>query len=125
LLKFLKLLNNPSICVLFLSAGNQKAKFKWRNIDETSPDGIPLLWISFSGFEDFAVLSRYNPIPTQLDTHLNTQLDTHLDENQSRVDDCIFSGFLKNEEDSSKVVLTGGCPGDDSFEVRLGSVRLG
>jgi hypothetical protein len=67
------------------------------NIDETSPDGIPLLWISFSGFEDFAVLSRYN-----------------------QVDECIFSGFLKNEEDYSKVVLTGGCPGDDSFEVRLG-----
>ena len=111
------------------------------NIDETSPDGIPLLWISFSGFEDFAVLSRYNPIPTHLDTqfdthfdtqldtlhdtHFDTHFDTHLDEFQSRVDECIFSGFLKNEEESSKVVLTGGCPGDDSFEVRFGKVRLG
>jgi hypothetical protein len=100
---------------IILSAGNQKARFKWIH-NETSTDGVPLLWISFSGFEDFAVLSRYNPMPT----HLNTHPDTHLDEFQSQVDECIFSGFIKNEEDSSKVVLTLGCPGDDSFEVRLG-----
>ena len=109
---------------IILSAGNQKARFKWIH-NETSTDVVPLLWISFSGFDDFAVLSRYNPIPTHLDTHLNTHPDTHLDEFQSRVDECIFSGFIKNEEDSSKVVLTLGCPGDDSFEVRLGKVRLG
>jgi hypothetical protein len=103
---------------IILSAGNQKARFKWIH-NETSTDVVPLLWISFSGFDDFAVLSRYNPIPTHLDTHLNTHPDTHLDEFQSRVDECIFSGFLKNEENYSKIVLTGGCPGDDSFEVRL------
>ena len=78
--------------------------FTWLN--ERSPTGIPLLEIKFpdTGEIDVAVLNRYNPIPVEID------------ETRSEVDECIFKGFLKNEL-NAQVALTGGCPGDKSFDV--------
>jgi hypothetical protein len=68
---------------------------------------IPLLSITFAdGSEDVAVLIRYNPIPIEKD------------EFRSEVDQCIFKGFLRNDP-SSEVTMAGGCPGEDSFDVRF------
>jgi hypothetical protein len=38
------------------------------------------------------------------------------DETQSEVDPCIFKGHLEDELDS-EVLVTGGCPGSDTFDV--------
>jgi len=54
--------------------------------------------------DDIIILNRYNPIPVDLD------------EFRSEVDPCIFKGFLKSDP-NSEVVLTGGCPGDHTFDV--------
>ena len=51
-----------------------------------------------------AVLDPYNPIPIEAD------------ESRSSVDPCIFKGKL-DTDDQSQVLVTGGCPGEDSFEV--------
>ena len=51
-----------------------------------------------------AVLDSYNPIPIEVD------------ESRSAVDPCIFKGKL-DTDDQSQVLVTGGCPGEDSFEV--------
>jgi hypothetical protein len=51
-----------------------------------------------------AVLDPYNPIPIEAD------------ESRSAVDPCIFKGKL-DTDDQSQVLVTGGCPGEDSFEV--------
>jgi hypothetical protein len=62
------------------------------------------------GKEDLvAVLSHYNPIPVELD------------ENRAEPDPCIFKGYLQSEE-TSQVLVTGGCHGFDSFEVRFDKV---
>jgi hypothetical protein len=37
-------------------------------------------------------------------------------ESDESVDDCIFTGFLRNESNVA-VTLTGGCPFDNTFEV--------
>ena len=55
--------------------------------------------------DQVAILSHYNPIPKEVD------------ESNSEVDPCLFKGFLENEE-TSTVLVTGGCPGEDNFEVR-------
>ena len=48
-----------------------------------------------------AVLDPYDPIPIA---------------SRSAVDPCIFKGKL-DTDDQSQVLVTGGCPGEDSFEV--------
>jgi hypothetical protein len=99
---------------LFQVGAKRSPTFTW--LEERSEDGIPLLEIRFANNDDedvedvegdssdFAVLSRYNPIPVELD------------ESRSPVDQCIFKGFLLNEP-NAQVALTGGCPGDNSFDV--------
>jgi hypothetical protein len=74
-------------------------------LSERSESGIPHLSIKTDGREDLvAVLAPYNPIPIEADS------------SRSAVDPCIFKGHLANEDDA-QVLVTGGCPGDDSFEV--------
>ena len=78
-------------------------KFSW--LSERSESGVPHLSIQLKDGEDLvAVLKHYNPIPVELD------------ENRAEADPCIFKGFLKNDE-SAQVLVTGGCPGSNSFEV--------
>ena len=86
------------------STEEMSPSFSWLN--ERSESGIPLLQIKFpnSKNDDLAILHRYNPIPIEAD------------ESRSKVNDCIFKGFLKNEP-SAKVIMTGGCPGESSFDV--------
>ena len=60
--------------------------------------------INFGHDTPIAILSHYNPIPIEAD------------QSRSAVDPCIFKGYLKNEQDS-EVLVTGGCPGDDTFDV--------
>ena len=79
-------------------------KFIW--LSERSESGVPHLSIQLENGEDVvAVLKHYNPIPVELD------------ENRAEADPCIFKGFLQNDE-SAQVLVTGGCPGSNSFEVR-------
>jgi hypothetical protein len=101
---------------LFQVGAKGSPTFTW--LEERSEDGIPLLEVHFTNNKDddedveevegdssdLAVLSRYNPIPVELD------------ESRSPVDQCIFKGFLLNEP-NAQVALTGGCPGDNSFDV--------
>ena len=56
------------------------------------------------GTEDYAVLQRYNPIPQGRD------------ELEEDIDQCIFDGYLLNENDV--YVVMAGCPNSDSFEVK-------
>ena len=77
-------------------------KFSWLN--ERSESGIPHLAMEVNGHELNAVLDPYNPIPIEAD------------ESRSAVDPCIFKGKL-DTDDKSQVLVTGGCPGEDSFEV--------
>lgn len=80
-------------------------KFTW--LSDRSLNGIPLLSIRLQDRDDdddVIILNRYNPIPVDLD------------EFRSEVDPCIFKGFLKSDP-NSEVVLTGGCPGDHTFDV--------
>jgi hypothetical protein len=67
-------------------------------------DGIPLLSIQIGKENLTASLSRYNPIPMEVDA------------TRSEVDPCIFKGRL-TDEPKSEVLVTGGCPGSDTFEV--------
>jgi hypothetical protein len=54
---------------------------------------------------------RCSPHPLQSDSDRK-------DEFRSEVDQCIFKGFLRNDP-SSEVTMAGGCPGEDSFDVRF------
>ena len=56
--------------------------------------------------DDIALLNQYNPIPRQ-----NY-------ETEESIDNCIFRGNLLLEPEVS-VVLTGGCPFEDTFEVHI------
>ncbi len=67
-------------------------------------DGISLLSIQIGEEKLTATLSRYNPIPMEVD------------ETRSEVDPCILKGRL-TDEPKSEVLVTGGCPGSDTFEV--------
>jgi hypothetical protein len=63
------------------------------------------------GDDDAALLKRVNPIPLGWD------------EKESDLDGCIFIGNLRDESDVA-VTLTGGCPFERKFEVRLLCVGL-
>lgn len=78
--------------------------FSWQT--KKSPDGIPLLNIHFpdGGPDDTVSLSRSNPIPPRPN------------EKPSEVDNCIYSGYLKNES-TVYAVVTGGCAPSLTFEV--------
>ena len=58
-----------------------------------------------------AVLQRFNPIPIEGDESRSEVDDV------DGVDECIFRGFLRNEP-TAEVVVTGGCPDDNTFDVR-------
>ena len=79
--------------------------FSWLH-DESSPTGVPLLSVDFHDgtAADVAVLKQINPIARR----------PH--EKEEDIDQCIFDGFLKNE-DKVYVTLTGGCPFEDTFQV--------
>ncbi len=81
--------------------------FTWLE-DQFSPDGIPLLSINFHDGKpnDVAVLKQFNPIPRQ-------QMEREED-----IDKCIFNGHLRDES-TVYVTLTGGCPFDKDFDVRM------
>jgi hypothetical protein len=82
-----------------------KPTFAW--LSERSESGIPHLSIKSEDGEDVvAILSPYDPFPIETDS------------SRVQVDPCIFKGHLANEEDA-EVLVTGGCPGDDSFEVSI------
>jgi hypothetical protein len=89
---------------LISSAETLQPKFTW--LSDRSPDGIQHLSIRLQDRDDddVIILSRYNPIPVDLD------------EFRSEVDPCIFKGFFRSDP-SSEVVLTGGCPGNNTFDV--------
>ena len=56
--------------------------------------------------DDIALLKYDNPIPKGAD------------EDEDSIDKCIFGGYLLRESDVY-VTLTGGCPFEDTFEVRF------
>jgi hypothetical protein len=81
--------------------------FTWLE-DQFSPDGIPLLSINFHDGKpnDVAILKQFNPIPRQRK------------EREENIDKCIFNGYLRDES-TVYVTLTGGCPFDKTFDVRM------
>ncbi len=73
--------------------------------DRSSDAGVPLLAVSFGDNDvDYAALEPFNPIPL-------AENERHED-----VDGCIFRGHLVNDPDAS-IVMTGGCPFTESYEV--------
>jgi len=60
-----------------------------------------------NGHKVNAVLDPYNPIPIEAD-----------ESRSEDVDNCIFKGRL-DTDDQSQVLVTGGCPGEDSFEIAV------
>ena len=77
--------------------------FSW--LTESSESGIPHLAMEVNGHKVNAVLDPFNPIPIEAD-----------ESRSEDVDNCIFKGRL-DTDDQSQVLVTGGCPGEDSFEV--------
>ncbi len=70
--------------------------------------GIPLLKVTFpdDNYFDYIHFNTFNPIPMQ----------PH--EKEEDIEPCLFEGYLEKEVDVY-AVLTGGCPFNDSFEVKL------
>ena len=103
---------HESVFSLSVDSTANVPKFSWSQ-EGCSRDGIAHLNVVFpdSDITDIAILSPANPIPRQAE---------ELDQD---VDNCIFSGFLRDEPDSV-ITLTGGCPFEDSFEVIFISVLL-
>jgi hypothetical protein len=110
---FLFVLAFPAIFGLAIAGEHEDhlPSFMWDPV-EKSDDGIPLLHIRFpdGGPSDVAHLKRFNPI---------AKLEREKEED---IDNCIFNGFLRDGGNS--VVLTGGCPFEDNFEMSLTSKRL-
>lgn len=76
-------------------------EFSWLRVQPQ-----PLLKITFpDGFEDTAVLKRFNPIPAGPN------------ERAEDVDPCIFDGYLSHEDDVYVTVT--GCPSSGNFDVKL------
>jgi len=82
-----------------LNASELKPQFRW--LSERSSSGIQHLAIQFGDEERHAVLHPYNPLSFEV---------------KSEVDPCIFKGNLL-QEPTTEVLVTGGCPGANSFEV--------
>lgn len=88
-----------------IKAQEKLPSFKWDVEQHKKSKGQEeFLWITFpdGGPKDVAILKRINPIPDE-------------DEEEQGVDDCIFSGSLKNE--SNVMVSLNGCPLAKTFEV--------
>ena len=104
--------NSPECFFLSVDSTANVPKFSWSQ-EGCSRDGIAHLNVIFpdSDITDIAILSPANPIPRQAE---------ELDQD---VDNCIFTGFLRDEPDSV-ITLTGGCPFEDSYEVIFISVLL-
>jgi hypothetical protein len=82
-----------------LNASDPKPQFRW--LSERSSSGVPHLAIRLGEEEHHAVLHPYNPLSFEV---------------KSEVDPCIFKGYLGKEPDT-EVLVTGGCPGDETFDV--------
>jgi hypothetical protein len=103
--------------VVYIQAANQKLpEFIWSK--ETSRNGIPHLKVKFfdGGQDDVVVLDPWNPLPAETrPDSVKSRPDPV--KSRSDPDSCVFKGHLKSEPGSS-VIVTGGCPGEDSFEVK-------
>ena len=92
-------------CFIFtfaVSGQGQLPSFSWEKAN--TRQYYPLLKISFpDGSEDFAVLKSYNPIPVGRD------------EREEDVDNCIYNGYLMNEQDV--YVTMAGCVDSNTFQV--------
>ena len=100
------LITSSKIFLGFAAGENLAPSFTWIP-DSGSEAGVPHLAIHFHDGkpDDIALLKRFNPIPQQNG------------EAESSIDNCIFRGNLLLESEVS-VVLTGGCPFEDTFEVK-------
>jgi hypothetical protein len=88
-----------------VSCNTRVPTFSWQK-GQFSPEGVPTLTINFHDGKpaDVAIFKQLNPIARQQS------------ESEDKIDRCIFGGFLRDES-AAYVVLTGGCPYEDSFEV--------
>ena len=80
-------------------AEEARPTFKW--LSERSSSGIQNLAIDFGTERHIVALHPYNPLSYEV---------------KSSVDPCIFKGTLQMEP-TTEVLVTGGCPGADTFEV--------
>ena len=88
-----------------MSCDTRVPTFNWQK-EGFSPEGVPLLTVNFHDGKpsDVVIFKQLNPIARQAS------------ESEDKIDRCIFAGFLRHES-TADVVLTGGCPFEDSFEV--------
>ena len=92
--------NKIFVCVTASGSTNGTLpSFSW-DPTNLSPDGVPLLIVHFpdGGPDDAAILTPHDPMPL---IHKSN---------------CIFQGHLRNES-KAFVMITGGCPKNNSFEV--------
>ena len=82
-----------------LKAEQAMPKFKW--LSDQSSSNIPNLAIEMENEKHVAILHPYNPLSYEV---------------KSTVDPCIFKGTLELEP-TTEVLVTGGCPGSDTFDV--------
>jgi len=99
------------LLVAGFAASSKVPTFTWLH-DQASPDGVPLLSVDFHDGQpgDVVVLKSHNPLPVQKY------------EKESDVDKCIFVGHLRDEPDVY-VSLTGGCPFEGKFEIKMRTKR--
>ena len=88
-----------------MSCDTRIPTFTWQK-ERFSPEGVPLLTVNFHDGKpaDVVIFKQLNPIERQES------------ESEDKIDRCIFGGLLRDES-TAYVVLTGGCPFEDSFEV--------
>ena len=97
----------PSLIIQGLAQANDpKPKFRW--LTERSSSGIQHLAIKMGDVEHIAVLHPYNPLSYKV---------------SSEVDPLIFKGSLM-QDSNVEVLVTGGSPGTDTFDVRFTSQAL-
>ena len=83
----------------FLNADDPVPTFRWLN--GRSSSGIQHLEINHGAERHAVILHPYNPVSFEV---------------KSDVNPCIFKGSLEMEP-TTEVLVTGGCPGADNFEV--------
>ena len=82
-----------------LNADDPMPTFRWLN--GRSSSGIQHLEINHGEERHAVILHPYNPVSFEV---------------KSEVNPCIFKGALEMEP-TTEVLVTGGCPGSDNFEV--------
>jgi hypothetical protein len=99
----LAILGHLHCLILALGSSADLPSFEW--VDDAS-SALPLLKITFpdGNEDDFAVLKHFDIIPTGRN------------EDPATVDNCIYDGYLTNEN-NVYVTLTGGCVCSKTFDV--------